>query len=62
MIIAVIVEHTVALPLWALLLVYLAPYLTAGIGVLREAAEGICEGDIFNENLLMSIAPLAHWP
>lgn len=58
LIIAVIVEHTVALPLWALLLVYLAPYLTAGIGVLREAAEGICEGDIFNENLLMSIATI----
>lgn len=58
LIIAAIVEHTVALPLWALLLVYLAPYLTAGIGVLREAAEGICEGDIFNENLLMSIATI----
>lgn len=58
LIIAVIVEHTVALPLWALLLVYLAPYLTAGIGVLHEAAEGICEGDIFNENLLMSIATI----
>ena len=58
LIIAVIVEHTVALPLWALLLVYLAPYLTAGIGVLHEAAEGICDGDIFNENLLMSIATI----
>lgn len=58
LIITAIVEHTVALPLWALLLVYLAPYLTAGIGVLREAAEGICEGDIFNENLLMSIATI----
>lgn len=58
LVIAVIIQHTVTLPLWALLLVYLVPYLTAGIGVLREAAEGICEGDIFNENLLMSIATI----
>ncbi len=58
LIIAVVIEHTADLPLWVLLLIYLAPYLTAGFGVLREAVEGICDGDVFNENQLMSIATI----
>ncbi len=55
---AAIIDHTFALPMWALLLIYLVPYLAAGAGVLREAAEGIAEGDLFNEDSLMSIATL----
>lgn len=55
---AAIVDHAMQLPMWATLLLYLVPYLTAGYGVLRESAERIAEGDIFNEDTLMSIATL----
>lgn len=55
---AAFVEHCLDLPMWGLLLVYLAPYLVAGFGVLREAVEKIAEGDVFSEDLLMSVATL----
>ena len=55
---AVIVEHTMALPTWQLLLVYLIPYIIIGHDTLKEAAEGLMEGDPFNEHFLMSIATI----
>ena len=55
---AVVVEHTVSLPLWALLLVYLVPYLVVGFDTLREAAENIAHGEVFDEDFLMSVATL----
>ena len=58
LIVAKMVEHYTTLPLWALLLVYLAPYLIVGWGTLKEAAEGIAHGDIFNEDFLMAIATI----
>jgi Cd2+/Zn2+-exporting ATPase len=55
---AVLVEKSTQMNLWQLLLVYLVPYLIVGWGTLKEAAEGIAEGDWFNENFLMSVATL----
>ncbi len=55
---AAIVEHTVELPVWGLLLVYMVPYLLVGHDTLKEAAEGIIHGNLFNEHFLMSIATL----
>ena len=55
---AVIIEHNVQLATWQLLCLYLVPYLIAGFGTLKEAAEGIAEGDMFNENFLMSVATI----
>jgi len=55
---AVIIEHKCTLPTWQLLLVYLVPYLLIGFDTLKEAAEGIMEGDVFNEHFLMSIATI----
>ena len=55
---AVLVEKYCQLPTWQLLLIYLVPYLPIGHDTLKEAAEGIMEGDPFNEHLLMSIATL----
>lgn len=52
------VEKTCGLATWQLLLVYLVPYLLIGFGTLREAAEGIASGDVFNENFLMSVATI----
>ena len=54
--VAVMVEKCCALATWQLLLVYLVPYLLIGHGTLKEAAEGIVSGDMFNEHLLMSVA------
>uniref|UniRef100_UPI004024B3FB heavy metal translocating P-type ATPase n=1 Tax=Prevotella sp. TaxID=59823 RepID=UPI004024B3FB len=52
------VEHALALPTWQLLLVYLVPYLLVGASTLREAAEGIVHGRVFNEDFLMTVATI----
>lgn len=53
---AKIVENNFGLSTWQLLLVYLVPYLLIGWGTLKETAEGIAHGDIFNEHFLMTVA------
>ena len=55
---AVAVEKNCALSMWQLLLVYLVPYLLVGHETLKEAAEGIAKGDMFNEHFLMSVATI----
>ena len=55
---AIIIEKTTHLPTWQLLLVYLVPYLVAGWDTLREAAEGIAHGEVFNEHFLMAVATI----
>ena len=55
---AVLIEKHCTLPTWQLLLVYLIPYLLVGAPTLKEAAEGIAYGDVFNENFLMTIATI----
>ena len=52
------VERALALPTWQLLLVYLVPYLLVGASTLREAAEGIVHGRVFNEDFLMAVATI----
>ena len=53
---AVVIEHTFSLPTWQLLIIYLVPYLLIGFDTIKEAIEGLSEGDIFNEDFLMTIA------
>ena len=55
---AVCIEKFCQLPVWQLLVIYLVPYLLIGFGTLKEAAEGIFEVDLFNEDFLMSIATI----
>ena len=55
---AMTIEHTLSLPMWQLLLIYLPAYLLAGYETLAEAWEGIIEREPFNEDLLMSVATL----
>ena len=55
---AVCIEKFCQLPVWQLLVIYLVPYLLIGFGTLREAAEGIIDGDLFNEDFLMSVATI----
>ena len=55
---AAAIEKYCGLSTWQLLLVYLVPYLLIGHQTLREAAEGIARGDVFNENFLMTIATI----
>ena len=52
------IEHALELPTWQLLLVYLVPYLLVGASTLREAAEGIVHGRVFNEDFLMAVATI----
>ena len=58
LIFAISIEKTQSLATWQLLLVYLVPYLIIGAGTLKEAAEGLMEGDPFNEHFLMAIATI----
>ena len=53
---AIVVEKTLALATWQLLLVYLVPYLIIGAGTLKEAVEGLAHGNAFNEHFLMTVA------
>lgn len=55
---AMVIEHTLTLPMSLLLLIYLPAYLLAGHETLAEAWEGIIEREPFNEDLLMSVATL----
>ena len=55
---AFLLDRTLTLPLWGRLLLYLVPYLAAGFDVLKEAAEHISEGEVFDEDFLMCIATI----
>ena len=55
---AALIEHFMNLATWQLLLIYLVPYLLIGNDTLKEAAEGIMKGDMFNEDFLMSVATI----
>ena len=55
---AALIEHSMHLTTWQLLLIYLVPYLLIGHDTLKEAAEGIIKGDMFNEDFLMSVATI----
>lgn len=55
---AMVIEKFCHLAMWQLLLVYLVPYLVVGYETLKEAVEGIVEGDVFNEDFLMSVATI----
>ena len=56
--VAALIEHYAGLATWQLLLVYLVPYLIVGHETLHEAAEGLTQGQPFNEHLLMSVATI----
>ncbi len=46
------------LAMWQKLLIFLVPYAAAGFDVLKEAAEHIGEGEVFDEDFLMCIATI----
>ena len=54
--VAALVEHTVQLPVRQMLLIYLVPYMVVGYDVVGEAFEGICHGEVFDEDFLMFVA------
>lgn len=54
--VAALMEHTVQLPVWQMLIIYLVPYLVVGYDVVGEAFEGICHGEVFDEDFLMFVA------
>ena len=49
----------VNLPVWLLLILFLIPYFTVGWDILKKAALGIKNRQVFDENFLMSIATIA---
>ena len=48
----------VELPQWALIALFLIPYLTVGYDILRKAALGIRNRQVFDENFLMAVATI----
>lgn len=53
---AIFTAHTVSLPLWAQLLLYIPAYFMAGYDVLLDAVASLVRGQVFGETLLMCIA------
>ncbi len=53
-----LLESRAGLPGWAVLLLWLVPYLLIGHDVLKKAALGISHGQIFDENFLMAVSTL----
>ena len=47
---------SVSLPKWALLILFLIPYLLVGHDILKKAFQGIKNGKVFDENFLMTVA------
>ncbi len=46
------------LPQWAIIILFLIPYLLVGYDILRKAIHGIRNGQVFDENFLMAIATI----
>ena len=46
----------VHLPNWAIIILFLIPYLLVGYDIIRKAIHGIRNGQVFDENFLMTIA------
>ncbi len=55
---ASVIEHKTAWQDWQYLLLFLVPYLIVGWDTLKEAAEGVLEGEALSEDFLMSIATI----
>lgn len=53
---AAIMDNVMQLPVWQMLIIYLVPYLVVGYDVVGEAFEGICHGEVFDEDFLMFVA------
>ena len=53
-----ILANLVPLPMWAKYIVYTAAYFTVGWDILRKAAMGIKNRQVFDENFLMAVATL----
>ena len=58
LIIAVLIEKRTDWATWQYLLLFLVPYLVVGWDTLKEAAEGLFEGEALSEDFLMSVATL----
>ena len=56
--IAVVIEKYTDWATWQYLLLFLVPYLVVGWDTLKEAAEGLLEGEALSEDFLMSVATL----
>lgn len=55
---ASLIERYTALKDWQYLLIFLVPYLIVGYDTLKEALEGLLEGEALSEDFLMSVATL----
>ena len=56
--VAVLIEKNTDWATWQYLLLFLVPYLVVGFDTLKEAAEGLIEGEALSEDFLMSVATL----
>jgi len=53
-----ILVNLIPLPIWAKCIVYAAAYLAVGWDILRKAAKGIKNRQVFDENFLMAVATI----
>ena len=55
---AEIVSRLFSLPFWGMLLLYAVPYVISGYDVIIDCVSDIAAGEIFGENLLMTVATI----
>lgn len=53
-----LVNELTALPTYVPLILFAVSYIIVGFNIIKEAAEGVIHGNIFNENFLMTIASI----
>lgn len=58
LIVAVYINNTNNLPIWGTLLLFLIPYLIAGGNIIKEAGESLINGELLDEDFLMSVATI----
>ncbi len=52
------IVHIHNFPDWALIVLFLVPYLLVGYDIIKKALQGIKNGQVFDENFLMTIATI----
>ena len=58
-IVCILTEHTIPLPYYAAILIYIIPYIIIGFDVITKVAKNLSSGQIFDERFLMTVATIA---
>lgn len=58
-VICIVAEHTMPLPYYTTILIYIIPYIIIGFDIIAKVAKNLINGQIFDERFLMTVATIA---